>query len=63
MRHQLLRILFTFSILLTITISAFGQADVSSATVKGTVTDQQGATVTNVVVTVKDLDQGAVRTA
>jgi Carboxypeptidase regulatory-like domain/TonB-dependent Receptor Plug Domain len=63
MRHRLLRVLFTLSIYLTITISAFGQADVSSATVKGIVTDQQGAAVTNAVVNVKDLDQGAVRTA
>ena len=63
MRRQPLRVLFTLSIFLAITISAFGQADVSSATVKGTVTDPQGATVTNAVVTVKDLGQGAIRTA
>src|SRR5262245_50050109 len=63
MRRQPLRVLFTLSIFLTITISAFGQADVSSATVKGTVTDPQGAAVTNAVVSVKDLGQGAVRTA
>jgi hypothetical protein len=63
MRYQLLRILFTLSIFLTISISAFGQADVSSATVKGTVTDPQGAAVANAVVNVKDLDQGAIRTA
>ncbi|HEX2490590.1 MAG TPA: carboxypeptidase regulatory-like domain-containing protein, partial [Blastocatellia bacterium] len=62
MRHQLLRILFTLSVFLTITISAFAQADVSSATVKGTVIDPQGAAVANAVVNVKDLDQGAVRT-
>src|SRR5262247_2460454 len=63
MKHQLLRVLFTLSVFLTITISAFGQADVSSATVKGTVTDPQGSAVTNAVVNVKDLGQGAVRTA
>ena len=62
MRHQLLRVLFTLSVFLTITISAFAQADVSSATVKGTVIDPQGAAVANAVVNVKDLDQGAVRT-
>jgi hypothetical protein len=44
-------------------ISAFAQADVSSATVKGTVTDPQGAAVRNAVVNVKDLDQGSIRTA
>jgi hypothetical protein len=63
MRRQPLRVLFTLSIFLAITISAFGQADVSSATVKGTVTDPQGAAVSNAVVNVKDLEQGAVRTA
>src|SRR5262245_51018358 len=62
MRHQLPRVLFTLSIFLTITISAFGQADVSSATVRGTVTDPQGAAVANAVVNVKDLNQGAIRT-
>ncbi len=45
----------------TATLTALAQADVSSATVKGTVTDPQGAAVTNATVTVKDLDQGAVR--
>ncbi|HEU0175433.1 MAG TPA: TonB-dependent receptor [Blastocatellia bacterium] len=63
MRYQLLRVLFALSVFLTMTISAFGQADVSSAAVKGTVTDPQGAAVVNAVVSVKDLDQGAVRTA
>src|SRR5215510_4411804 len=66
MKHQLLRVLrvlSTLSVFLTITISAFGQADVSSATVKGTVTDPQGSAVANAIVNVKDLDQGAVRTA
>ena len=45
------------------TLTALAQADVSSATVKGTVTDPQGAAVPNAAVTVKDLDQGTVRTA
>ncbi len=45
------------------TLTALAQADVSSATVKGAVTDPQGAAVPNATVTVKDLDQGAVRTA
>jgi hypothetical protein len=59
----MLRILFTLSVFLTIAISAFGQADVSSATVKGTVTDPQGSTVVSAIVSVKDLDQGVIRTA
>ena len=63
MRRQPLRVLFTLSIFLAITISAFGQADVSSAAVKGTVTDPQGSAVVGAVVSVKDLDQGAIRTA
>src|SRR5215467_14377806 len=63
MKHQLLRVLFTLSVFLTITISAFGQADVSSAAVRGTVTDPQGSAVVGAVVSVKDLDQGAIRTA
>src|SRR5262247_268514 len=63
MKHQLLRVLFTLSVFLTITISAFGQADVSSATVKGTVTYPQGSAVASPVLSVKDLNQGAIRTA
>src|SRR5215510_2394543 len=63
MKHRLLRVLSTLSAFLTITISALGQADVSSATVKGTVTDPQGAAVANAVVNVRDLEQGAIRTA
>src|SRR5215470_3304804 len=63
MRHQLLRVLLTLSVFLITTIMAFAQADVSSATVKGTVTDQQGGAVANAVVTAKSLDQGITRTA
>src|SRR5215510_8823645 len=63
MRHQLLRVLFTLSVFLSIPISAFAQADVNSAAVKGTVADPQGAAVAGAVVNVKDLDQGVVRTA
>jgi hypothetical protein len=58
----MLRVLFTLSVLLTITVSAFGQADISSATVKGTVTDPQGAAISNATVTVRSLDQGVTRT-
>src|SRR5262245_790464 len=59
----MLRVLFTLSVFLTITVSAFGQADVSSATVKGAVTDPQGAAISNATVTVRSLDQGVTRTA
>ncbi len=63
MRHQLFRVFSTFSVFLCLTITALAQADVSSATVKGTVTDPQGGAVPNAIVSVKDLDQGAIRTA
>ncbi|HEX5083655.1 MAG TPA: carboxypeptidase regulatory-like domain-containing protein [Blastocatellia bacterium] len=59
----MLRVLFTLSVFLTITVSALGQADVSSATVKGAVTDPQGAAISNATVTVRSLDQGVARTA
>src|SRR5207244_4043244 len=42
-------------------LPALAQADVSSATVKGTVTDPQGATVPNATITIKDLAQGTIR--
>ncbi len=61
MRRQLIHVLFTLSIFLTITISVFGQADVSSATVKGTVSDPQGAAVANATVTAKSVEQGTTR--
>jgi hypothetical protein len=61
MRYQPLRVLFTLGIFLTLTISAFGQADVSSATIKGTVSDQQGAAVANATVKVKSVEQGTTR--
>jgi hypothetical protein len=63
MRHQLLRVLSTLSVFLAITITAFAQADVSSATVKGTVTDQQGGAVASATITARSLEQGIVRTA
>src|SRR5262249_44476076 len=44
------------------TLAALAQADVSSATVKGTVTDPTGAAIPKATITVKDLDQGTVRT-
>jgi type 1 fimbria pilin len=41
--------------------SAFGQADVSSATLKGTVMDQTKAAVAGATVTAKSVDRGTVR--
>ncbi len=61
MRHQLFRIVPALALVFAAAISAFAQADVSSATVKGTVTDQQGAAVPNATVTAKSLEQGVTR--
>ncbi|MFN0123544.1 MAG: carboxypeptidase regulatory-like domain-containing protein, partial [Blastocatellia bacterium] len=44
------------------TVMAYAQADVTSAAVRGTVSDPQGAAVPNATVTVKSTDQGATRT-
>jgi hypothetical protein len=63
MYQQLSQALLALSLICAVTLTALAQADVSSATVKGTVTDPQGAAVPNATVTVKDLDQGITRTA
>ncbi len=44
-----------------LTVATFAQADVSSATVKGTVTDPQGAAVPGATVIAKSVDQGVAR--
>ncbi len=62
MYHQVSRMLIAIALVCPCSLTALAQADVSSATVKGTVTDQQGAAVAKATVTVKDLDQGASRT-
>ena len=43
-------------------IPAFSQADVSSATIKGSVTDQNKAVVVGAIVTAKSVDRGITRT-
>jgi hypothetical protein len=45
------------------TITASGQADVASATLRGTITDQQGAVIMGATVTATSLDKGLKRTA
>ncbi len=47
---------------LLLSINAFAQADVTSATVTGTITDQQGANIPNATVTIKSTEQGTERT-
>ncbi|HKA21870.1 MAG TPA: carboxypeptidase regulatory-like domain-containing protein [Blastocatellia bacterium] len=44
-------------------LSAFAQVDVSSATIKGTVTDQNKAVVVGAIVTAKSTERGTTRTA
>ncbi len=43
-------------------LTAFAQVDATSATLKGTISDQQGALVTGATVTVTSVDKGLVRT-
>jgi Carboxypeptidase regulatory-like domain len=62
MNEKLIRALLALIFLCVAALNALAQADVSSATVKGTVIDPQGAAVPNATVTVKDLDQGIMRT-
>jgi Carboxypeptidase regulatory-like domain/TonB dependent receptor/TonB-dependent Receptor Plug Domain len=54
--------LLALSFICAATITALGQADVSSATIRGTVTDPQGDAITNATVTILDIDQGTART-
>src|SRR2546428_35828 len=62
MSKMLFRALIALIFVCAATLSALAQADVSSATVKGAVTDPQGAAVPNAIVTIKNVDQGTVRT-
>lgn len=61
MFHKQFCRLFFFPLLLA--GLAFGQADVATATLKGTVTDPTGAVIPNATVTVKDTSRGITRTA
>src|SRR5215510_6548137 len=62
MYQKLVRALIALTLVCLATFEALAQADVSSATVRGTVTDAQGAAIPNATINVKDLDQGTVRT-
>lgn len=61
MCQSFVRFVAAMTLICAATIFAFGQADVSSATIKGTVTDQQGAAIAGALVTAKNLDQGTSR--
>jgi hypothetical protein len=63
MRQELSKTLLVLTFISASRLPGLAQADVSTATVKGTVTDSQGAVVPNATVTIKDLDQGATRAA
>ena len=62
MYQKVTRTLIASAFLCAIPLIATAQSDVSSASAKGTVTDPQGAAVSNATVTIKDVDQGATRT-
>ena len=63
MKSPLPKIASNLILLVIFAISALAQADVTSATVRGTITDQQGAAIPNASVTIKSTDQGTERTA
>jgi hypothetical protein len=50
------------ALVLTQNLPVFAQADVSAATLKGTITDQNGAVVVGATVTVKSAERGITRT-
>ena len=63
MKSLLPQIAKNLIVLIILAISALAQADVTSATVRGTITDQQGAGIPNATVLIKSTDQGTERTA
>ena len=63
MKSLLPKIASNLILVVIFAISALAQADVTSATVRGTITDQQGAAIPNASVMIKSTDQGTVRTA
>jgi hypothetical protein len=62
MRKKAFHILFTLALAVGQTLPAYGQADVATATLKGTITDQNDAVVIGATVTVKNLERGITRT-
>ena len=62
MKNRFFRTLSATTFLCAASIPAFGQADVSSATVKGKVTDPQVAVIPGATVTITSVDQGTSRT-
>jgi hypothetical protein len=54
---------FTLMYAVLTTIPAYSQSDVSAATIKGTIKDQQGGAIAGATVTVKSVDRGFTRSA
>lgn len=61
MRITFSRFLAALALVSAASILALAQADVTSATVRGTVTDQQGSAVAGATVTAKNIEQGTTR--
>jgi hypothetical protein len=61
MRNTFSRFIAVLALIGALSVFAFAQADVTSATVRGTVTDQQGAAVAGATVTAKNAEQGITR--
>lgn len=61
MSPSFLRFMVVMALTCVTTVLTFAQADVTSATVKGTITDQQGSAVAGATVTAKNLEQGTTR--
>jgi hypothetical protein len=63
MRSRFLLTLLASVLTLAGTIPALSQVDVASATIKGTITDQNKAVVVGAIVTAKSTERGTIRTA
>ncbi|HXG93604.1 MAG TPA: TonB-dependent receptor [Blastocatellia bacterium] len=61
MKRRISPIIFTCALVLAQSLPAFAQADAATATMKGTVVDQNGAVVAGASLTVKSLDKGISR--
>jgi hypothetical protein len=63
MRKRVINILCLFVLIAAQNLAVFAQADVSAATLKGTITDPAGAVVAGASVTVKSVERGITRIA
>lgn len=63
MKRRVFQLIFTLAFALATSIPAYPQADVSTATIKGTVVDPSGAVIAGATITAKSLDRGITRIA